>query len=173
MFGLSGTCGILCTMTDIPALQKYSFMALMMPSIGANVISAAAVEAYPTSSRYLKGSPCYDFSSTMISVFFLHHRAMGLCVSLMFGRLGAVSGSYIVAILLNDYCESTFYLSGSSILGKVVRFPEFSVLLFNVFLNYIPTVACGFLAFFLPKAREASSKDATTIDRRISISSRV
>lgn len=104
-------------MTDIPGVQKYTFMALMMPSIGANVVCAATIEAFPT-----------------------RFRAMAMCIALMFGRLGAVSGSYIVAILLKNYCESTFYLSGSSILGKVVQFSEFSILLFNDFLNSMQPV---------------------------------
>lgn len=120
LFGLSGACGILCTMTDITLVQKYSFMALMIPGMGATVISAVAVEAYPTSSRYLHGSPygfhkCQSFSSP-----FIHHRGMGISIALMFGRLGAISGANIVAILIKNYCEQTFYLSGSSILGKVV-----------------------------------------------------
>lgn len=98
---------------------------------------------------------------------------MGICIALMFGRLGAVFGTNVVALLLENYCESTFYLSGSSILGNIVHISEFSIVIFNVFFYPIPVTACGFLAIFLPKARDASSKDAPTIDRRISISSRI
>lgn len=41
---------------------------------------------------------------------------MALSISLMFGRLGGVAGSNSVALLLDNYCKLTFYLSGSVLL---------------------------------------------------------
>lgn len=43
---------------------------------------------------------------------------MAICISLMFGRLGSVVGSNVVALLLDDHCESVFYLSGTTVIGK-------------------------------------------------------
>lgn len=44
---------------------------------------------------------------------------MAICMALMFGRLGSVVGANVVALLLNDHCETAFYLSGSTIIGKI------------------------------------------------------
>lgn len=46
-------------------------------------------------------------------------RAMATCLILMFGRLGAVSGSNFVGILLDTNCELIFYLYGALILSKL------------------------------------------------------
>lgn len=45
-------------------------------------------------------------------------RAMALSISLMFARLGGVIGANTAAYLLENSCETTFYLSGSILLGK-------------------------------------------------------
>lgn len=45
-------------------------------------------------------------------------RAMAVCISLMFGRLGCVVGAYTAALLLENQCETVFYLSGSTMIGK-------------------------------------------------------
>lgn len=49
----------------------------------------------------------------------LCNRAMALSISLMFGRLGGVAGSNTAALLLDNHCETTFYISGASLLGKI------------------------------------------------------
>lgn len=67
----------------------------MCSGLGINVVNAATVELYPTSLR-----------------------AMAMCVSQMFGRLGSFAGSSVAALLLDDHCESAFYISGTSIIGK-------------------------------------------------------
>lgn len=43
---------------------------------------------------------------------------MALSISLMFARFGGVVGSNTAALLLESNCESTFYLSGSVLIGK-------------------------------------------------------
>lgn len=43
---------------------------------------------------------------------------MAICIALMFGRLGSVVGANIVALLLDDHCETAFYMSGISVIGK-------------------------------------------------------
>lgn len=82
-------------LTAIPALQISFFTWHMLSCVATSVVSAATIDYYPTSNR-----------------------AMAISISLMFGRLGSVVGSNMVAFLLDDYCESTFYLSGSVLLGK-------------------------------------------------------
>lgn len=46
------------------------------------------------------------------------YRAMALSISLMFARLGGVIGSNTTSYLLENSCETTFYLSGSILLGE-------------------------------------------------------
>lgn len=43
-----------------------------------------------------------------------------MCILLMFGRLGGIVGANVAALLLDNHCETVFYLSGSSILGKIL-----------------------------------------------------
>lgn len=59
---------------------------------------------------------------SVMCTIFLHesiNRAMAMCISLMFGRLGGVVGANVAALLLDNHCQSAFYLSGSSLLGKL------------------------------------------------------
>lgn len=44
--------------------------------------------------------------------------AMAICIALCCGRLGSVIGSNMVAYLLEENCEFTFYLCGSTLIGK-------------------------------------------------------
>lgn len=43
---------------------------------------------------------------------------MALSISLMFARFGGVAGSNTAALLLDNHCETTFYLSGSVVTGN-------------------------------------------------------
>ncbi|XP_055309491.1 synaptic vesicle glycoprotein 2B-like isoform X2 [Sitodiplosis mosellana] len=90
---VSGSGGILCMNTDIPVVQIYSFIALMCAGIAVNIVNSATVELYPTALR-----------------------AMAICISLMFGRMGCVFGSFTAALLLDNHCEAAFYLSGVSVI---------------------------------------------------------
>lgn len=65
-------------------------MLLLLVGIIAPIVTAATVDLYATSSR-----------------------GMGVCLSMMMGRFGAVAGSNMVAVLLEDHCKLTFILSGS------------------------------------------------------------
>lgn len=47
---------------------------------------------------------------------------MAVCISLMFGRLGSVAGSNMVALLIDDQCNSVFLLSGGSVICKLLNF---------------------------------------------------
>lgn len=44
---------------------------------------------------------------------------MALCLVMMFGRLGAVTGGNIVGALLFNHCNSIFYISASALLGII------------------------------------------------------
>ncbi|XP_031626825.1 synaptic vesicle glycoprotein 2A-like isoform X2 [Contarinia nasturtii] len=90
---LSGFAGIGAMLTDIPALQVPLFVWLFSCCIAINVVASATFDLYPTSLR-----------------------AMAMSIALMFGRLGAVTGTNAAAILLENHCETTFYLSGSILL---------------------------------------------------------
>lgn len=57
---------------------------------------------------------------------------MAISISLMFGRLGAVSGSNAAALLLDDYCEMSFYLSGSILIGNFSVYSNFRSLNFKI-----------------------------------------
>lgn len=47
----SGAGGIACTLIKIPLAQIYSFIVLMCCGMAVNVINAATVDIYPTTSR--------------------------------------------------------------------------------------------------------------------------
>lgn len=48
---------------------------------------------------------------------FFRNRGMGICISLMFGRLGCVAGAIISALLIENHCEVVFYSCGFSLIG--------------------------------------------------------
>lgn len=41
-----------------------------------------------------------------------------MCLSLMFARLGSVTGSNITAVLLENHCELVFYIPATCLLSK-------------------------------------------------------
>lgn len=59
--------------------------------------------------------------SVVSFVFVVINRAMAVCISLMFGRLGSVVGSNTAALLLDNHCEVAFYLSGSTVIGNLLH----------------------------------------------------
>lgn len=56
-------------------------------------------------------------------------RAMAISISVMFGRLGVVIGANTVAFLIDDHCETTFYLAGSILIGKTFSIFRFFFLI--------------------------------------------
>lgn len=68
-----------------------------------------------------------------------------MCMALMFGRFGGVSGSNIVAYFLNDNCEMAFYLSGSSL------------------------IVCALLSFLIPNIRQKVPKNESKLEPRASV----
>lgn len=94
---------------------------MLLVGIISPIVTAATVDLYATSSR-----------------------GMGVCLSMMMGRFGAVAGSNIVAVLLEDHCELTFLLCGSTLIRKLcsqlLEIKFFNDLYFSVWLpGYINT----------------------------------
>ncbi|XP_055326017.1 synaptic vesicle glycoprotein 2B-like isoform X1 [Sitodiplosis mosellana] len=121
---VSGSSGIACMLTNIPVVQVYLLITLMCSGIAVNIVNSATVELYPTALR-----------------------AMAICISLMFGRLGSVVGASISAMLLDKHCETAFYISGTSVL------------------------AVGVLTYFIPKIHEKvdSRKSIVQNEPRLSV----
>ncbi|KAG4075533.1 hypothetical protein HA402_003358 [Bradysia odoriphaga] len=107
-------CGVSALVTlfvDIPILAIYLYLSLLLCGLGVTVVNAATVDLFPTNLR-----------------------AMAVCISLMMGRLGSVVGANIVGLLLDNYCEVAFTLSGSSL------------------------ILSGILAFFIPNIRNRTKE---------------
>lgn len=68
-----------------------------------------------------------------------------MCMALMFGRFGGVSGSNIAAYFLNDNCEMAFYLSGSSL------------------------IVCALLSSLIPNIHQKVPKKASKLEPRASV----
>lgn len=91
-----GICGIAAIYVTTPLLAAYLFMLMLLVGIVTPIVTAATVDLYATRSR-----------------------GMGVCLSMMMGRFGAVAGSNMVAVLLEDHCKLLFYLSGSTLIRKL------------------------------------------------------
>ncbi|XP_053686953.1 synaptic vesicle glycoprotein 2B-like [Sabethes cyaneus] len=103
VFLCCGLSGVFITFIDIPLLAVWLYVILLTCGYCINVVNAVTVDLFPTNLR-----------------------AMAVCISLMFGRLGSVVGANIVGMLLDTQCELTFWISGVSL------------------------IACGILSFFIP-----------------------
>lgn len=96
LFGC-GIFGIITVFVDIPILSIYLFIILLLVGLAVTVVNAVTVDLYPT-----------------------HLRAMAVCITLMFGRIGSVFGANMGAVLLETYCLTTFFISGISLIGKFI-----------------------------------------------------
>ena len=79
-------CGSLLILTDFYAIV-ISFILFLSCNICSNIIIAVAVTLFPT-----------------------NYRCMATALIMIFGRIGGVSGSSIVGLLLNNNCTLIFYL---------------------------------------------------------------
>lgn len=107
-----GICGILSVFIENLQIAIALYVILLCCGLAIAVVNSATVDLYPTSLR-----------------------AMGVCISLMMGRLGSVIGSYIVGIFIEHYCRTTFIGSGVSL------------------------IVCGLLSFFIPKIMKKSQPE--------------
>lgn len=44
---------------------------------------------------------------------------MAICITLMMGRLGSIFGANITGLLLDNYCQLAFVVSGSILIRKL------------------------------------------------------
>lgn len=86
LFG-SAVASFLLIIVDAPLTLPYIYIWMLSVGISANVVNASTVELYPTNLR-----------------------AMAVCISLMFGRLGCVVGSNVIGLLLDQFCQYTFFM---------------------------------------------------------------
>ncbi|XP_041780215.1 synaptic vesicle glycoprotein 2B-like [Anopheles merus] len=120
IFALCGTCGVLIVFIDLPLLAIWFYLILLTCGFCISVVNACTIDLYPTNLR-----------------------AMAVCISLMFGRLGSIVGSNLVGFLLDTHCELTFWISGLLLVG------------------------CGVLSFFIPNIYKRNASED-----RLSVSSR-
>ncbi|XP_037039784.1 synaptic vesicle glycoprotein 2B-like [Bradysia coprophila] len=82
-----GVSGFSLIFVDQPMVSNYLYIVLLSVGLSLTVLNASTVELFPTKLR-----------------------AMALCLSLMFGRIGSVIGSNIIGTLLDNYCDYTFVM---------------------------------------------------------------
>lgn len=121
VFVCCGISGVLVVFIDVPLLAMWLYLVLLTCGYCISVVNAVTVDLFPTNLR-----------------------AMAICISLMFGRLGSVVGATMVGILLDTQCEMTFWISGISLVG------------------------CGVLSFFIPNIYQRK-----IMEPRTSVSSRL
>ncbi|XP_055846361.1 synaptic vesicle glycoprotein 2B-like [Episyrphus balteatus] len=90
---ICGSCGVLSVIVDIPIVAVYFLVVLLVVAISSSVLSAIVVDMYPT-----------------------HLRAMAVCISLMIGRIGSVTGTNIVGALIENHCQMALLLASSFLL---------------------------------------------------------
>lgn len=123
---ICGISGIAAVTVQIPMLAIYFYVVLLLCGLSVPVVNAATVEQYPTRSR-----------------------AMAICITLMMGRLGSVVGANIVGLLLDNYCQLAFSLSGACLIGM-------AFLILYIIESRLKGlfIGCGFLALLIPNIRE-------------------
>ncbi|XP_037805448.1 synaptic vesicle glycoprotein 2B-like [Lucilia sericata] len=89
----SGVFGVLSILIKIPLVAIYMIAIMLCSGVATSVMSAIVVDIYPTNLR-----------------------AMAVCISLMLGRIGSVSGSYIMGALIESHCELAFYTSSFALI---------------------------------------------------------
>lgn len=105
-----GFSALALVLVNVPIVSIYLYIILLACGLAINVVNASTIDLFPTNLR-----------------------AMAMCISLMFGRLGSVFGSNLVGLLLDRYCDATFLLSGITLLLS------------------------GILAFFIPNINRRSA----------------
>lgn len=80
-------CSSLLIIVNVPSTLNYIYISMLSVGIAINVVNASTVELYPTNLR-----------------------AMAVCISMMFGRLGCVVGSNVVGLMLDQFCKYTFLM---------------------------------------------------------------
>lgn len=106
-----GASGVGTLFARVPLASISLYIAFMLIFLGVNIVCAATCNLYPTKLR-----------------------GMAVNISLMFGRIGSVTSTFIVGRTLNEYCNMTFAVSAA--------------LMF----------LCGFLSIFIPQIRRSEGR---------------
>ncbi|KAI8122857.1 Synaptic vesicle glycoprotein 2B [Lucilia cuprina] len=93
ILAVSGIFGILSILIKIPLVAIYMIAFMLCSGVATSVMNAIVVDIYPTNLR-----------------------AMAVCISLMLGRIGSVSGSYIMGALIERHCKLAFYISSLALI---------------------------------------------------------
>lgn len=88
-------CGILVNYVSNFYLIVICFIIFLSCGTAASVVIAVSVNLYPT-----------------------NYRAMAVAFTMIFGRLGSVSGSSIIGFLLQDHCSLIFYIYGGVLISN-------------------------------------------------------
>uniref|UniRef100_A0A0A1XKB5 Synaptic vesicle glycoprotein 2B n=1 Tax=Zeugodacus cucurbitae TaxID=28588 RepID=A0A0A1XKB5_ZEUCU len=108
---ICGACGILAFTIQIPLLAIYFLVIQLCCGCGKSVLNAIVVEIFPTNLR-----------------------GMAVCISLMIGRIGSVTGSNILGLLIETHCEMALYSPA------------------------VALIIAGALGFLLPSAKQPVAK---------------
>lgn len=94
---------------------------------------------------------------------------MATSISSIFGRLGSIAGSNVIALLIDNYCDEAFLLFGFTLIGMLAT-AHINEYFDQIFLFFFSIVA-GILTFFIPKIHEKPSKSENVdLSSRISTS---
>lgn len=110
---LFGCCinGVATLFVRVPIISIYLYIAFMLTFLGVNIVCAATCNLYPTKLR-----------------------GIAINVSMMFGRIGSVLGTFLVGKMLDGNCEMTFSVS-AALMGL-----------------------CGLLCAFIPEIMEVDGR---------------
>lgn len=115
---VSATALLFCT---VPTISNILYVIVMLAAINSNVNTTAAVDFYPTQIRWV------EFSIRILGEISNLFRSTAISITLIFGRLGGIIGSYLVGLFYDIYCDLTFITSA------------------------IMFLTCALAPFFLPK----------------------
>ncbi|XP_055913354.1 synaptic vesicle glycoprotein 2B-like [Eupeodes corollae] len=111
---MCGACGALSAVVTVPIIAVYLQVILLLCGIATSVVNIIVVDIYPTNLR-----------------------AMAVCISLMLGRIGSVTGTNVVGILIEDHCKISLLTAS------------------------VPLIICAFLSLLLPNGEEPKKKKIT------------
>lgn len=92
---ISIICGILMNFVTNFYVIAICFLAFVCCGVCSSIIMAVAVNSYPTT-----------------------YRAMATSFIMLFGRLGSVSGSNFIGLLIQHHCSLIFYVFGGVLISK-------------------------------------------------------
>lgn len=83
----TGFSALLLMFLKMPTVSPYLYIHMLFAGLGISIVNSSTVELFPT-----------------------RMRAMAVCISMMTGRLGSVSGSMVIGTVINKYCTQTFLM---------------------------------------------------------------